>query len=646
MATTVAKMAGDLELNQGKWETGLKKATSNLTSSKRQWDRDLKSGGAAFEGLRNKLDGSVKGFINLRGAVATFLGGAGFVAITKTALDAADHIQDMSERLKLNTTAVQRYQYAAKLSALETEEFEAAIIKLNTNLAAGKLPYNDTQDALLGIANRVKNAETATQKLAIANEAFGAKMGAKVLPLLERGADGINELGNEAERLGIVLDARTIGQVADFKDQMDTLGLVISRNFQQGFLGAFIAESGQLKDIYSDPAFTEGIKNVGKVLGDFVAWILKHLPEATVVMATFAGAASGAAAGGAVGSVVPVVGTGVGAATGAVLGGGFAFAAAASKDQGVDLHKKLYGDKGSTAVITDQQKINELLENNNRLLANGADFENKRGAAAGQTYEQQKAAAEQEQKAIDAILSGLDKEIAVNKVNIDLFDDKTGALERQRREAEIMNQITSQGLNLSEKEKASLKEKLDLLQTQSETEKKLEEQKKKTEQAERDRQQAIQQFAYSFESAFEDAILDGKKLSDVIKSLAQDLLKLAIRQTITAPLMQGLGSLLPSFSFATGVSNVPYDMNARLHKGETVMTAQQSKALGQGGGTVVSINVQNNNGSAVKAQSQDNANGTDVQIMIDRAVAENMGKPGSQTAQAMQNFNNRSLTRR
>lgn len=53
-----------------------------------------------------------------------------------------------------------------------------------------------------------------------------------------------------------------------------------------------------------------------------------------------------------------------------------------------------------------------------------------------------------------------------------------------------------------------------------------------------------------------------------------------------------LGSLYSSSvkgSFATGISNVPYDMTARLHKGEAVIPASQVDNMGTSGGTVINI---------------------------------------------------------
>lgn len=53
---------------------------------------------------------------------------------------------------------------------------------------------------------------------------------------------------------------------------------------------------------------------------------------------------------------------------------------------------------------------------------------------------------------------------------------------------------------------------------------------------------AMQQFQQTFSSALENALVGGGKLSDVFKGLAEDIARLAIRQTITGPLLQSFQS--------------------------------------------------------------------------------------------------------
>lgn len=58
----------------------------------------------------------------------------------------------------------------------------------------------------------------------------------------------------------------------------------------------------------------------------------------------------------------------------------------------------------------------------------------------------------------------------------------------------------------------------------------------------------------TFASAFEDAIVEGERLSDVLNALEKDILRIITRKAVTEPLVAGLGNL---FGNATGgLSNI------------------------------------------------------------------------------------------
>ena len=59
-------------------------------------------------------------------------------------------------------------------------------------------------------------------------------------------------------------------------------------------------------------------------------------------------------------------------------------------------------------------------------------------------------------------------------------------------------------------------------------------------------QKTTNELDWAFQSAFESAILEGGKLSDVLKGLAKDIAAVFIRQSITAPLANAAGGLFSS----------------------------------------------------------------------------------------------------
>ena len=177
----------------------------------------------------------------------------------------------------------------------------------------------------------------------------------------------------------------------------------------------------------------------------------------------------------------------------------------------------------------------------------------------------------------------------------------------------------------------------------------------------------------AFSDAFEDGVLGAEKFSDVLGSLGKQIEKVLFNQLVTSPLNEffggfakdlfkggkgksgssaGIGSFfsdiydaLPSFSFATGVKNVPYDMDARIHKGESVMSAQETRSMGSGDDRIT-VNVVNNAGASVKTSTKQSDSGTELLIMVDQAVAANIANKGTQTSQALAARDQRGLTRR
>lgn len=407
MGTSAGSIFVDLLLRDAKYAQGLGRNATATEKFGRQVSTSFKQVGASI-------------------AASLTLGA--FVSLTKSTIEMASQIQDVSERLGLTTTELQRYSAAANLAGVDSALFESAITKLNSKIAAGEIGYKTTSGAIQDIADRVAAAKTNIEAASIANDAFGAKLGAKLLPYLKQGSAGIKALGDEAERLGVVIDEDTIRKTEQLGDQLDFLGKVIKGNFAQGFLSGFIDDSQKLKDVYSDPAFAQGIKDVGRALGDFVAWILRHLPEATTVLATFAGAASGAAIGGAAGSVVPVIGTGVGAAGGAIVGGVTAFGAAANK---TGMGDKLLRPNRNPAVIEDQEKINELLKKNAEYLQKGADIR----IADHEVLGQSRKAAEEQDKYLDQIYQR----------NLKYLDDVQGATFEYAESVDELDTLLSKG---------------------------------------------------------------------------------------------------------------------------------------------------------------------------------------------------------
>ena len=126
---------------------------------------------------------------------------------------------------------------------------------------------------------------------------------------------------------------------------------------------------------------------------------------------------------------------------------------------------------------------------------------------------------------------------------------------------------------------------------------------------------ATRDLGFTFASAFEDAVVGGERLSEVLKGLEQDILRILTRRLVTEPLadavtgaVRGGQSLLgdlfagaPSLQGGGIVGLVPQlapnEVPAILHRGETVRTPTQEAALARrldrgGGDTPIVVNIQ------------------------------------------------------
>lgn len=161
------------------------------------------------------------------------------------------------------------------------------------------------------------------------------------------------------------------------------------------------------------------------------------------------------------------------------------------------------------------------------------------------------------------------------------------------------------------------------------------------------------------EDALVDFVQSGKlNFTDLVNSILADLARIAIRQSIMAPLSAGLGGLmgglLPSFNyhaggivgaeggrrFVVGVNPAalpryhsgvgPGEQVAVLQKGEAVFTPGQLKALGAAvGGSGVTVNIIDRTGADISTQSRETQQGQEIDVIIDQAVAKKLGQFGS-----------------
>ena len=202
----------------------------------------------AFDSIKRGLGGltdtakSVNGVLaNLGVAVSV----AGLTAMVKSAIDTGDALDEMSQRVGVSVETLSVWKPAAEQSGVSSESFEKGLRKLSTTMLEAATGSEDaargfsavgvefknqdgtlraTDQVLLDLAERFKAMPDGAEKTALAVQLFG-KSGAELIPFLNQGRDGINELAAEMQTLGVQMSSETAAQAGNFNDALDKLKL-------------------------------------------------------------------------------------------------------------------------------------------------------------------------------------------------------------------------------------------------------------------------------------------------------------------------------------------------------------------------------------------------------------------------------------
>jgi hypothetical protein len=177
--------------------------------------------GRAIGGLGStagRVSGGLKGLAGAAGGLSGALGslvplatGAGLAAMAKGAIDAADDMNDLSQKTGVSVESLSKFQQAANASGTSIEGVGAAMIKLNRNLATGNTgaaealtslgisatnasgKLKSTDAIMLEVADKFAKMEDGARKSAAAQALFG-KSGADLIPMLNGGRKSIEDL--------------------------------------------------------------------------------------------------------------------------------------------------------------------------------------------------------------------------------------------------------------------------------------------------------------------------------------------------------------------------------------------------------------------------------------------------------------------
>lgn len=144
---------------------------------------------------------------------------AGAVAIGKSAAATGAEIDDMTQRFGISAETVQRWNYIAMQSGVETTTFTNALVKARAamsdlssgnanaatetlqNLGISARQFGSDEEMFDGIVKALANVEDKTLQTAYANELFGNKIATQLLPYINAGAEDLAKWNAEFDAM-------------------------------------------------------------------------------------------------------------------------------------------------------------------------------------------------------------------------------------------------------------------------------------------------------------------------------------------------------------------------------------------------------------------------------------------------------------
>lgn len=303
MAGVLAALRVTLSADTAAFSTGMAKARRQASTS--------------ATAIKKSLGGVAGAFGGLTGGILAGLSVGALSALTKRALDYAGGLKEVADQLGVTTKGLQELRYAASQTGVGQEELDKGLAKLTLTMgqvAAGAeaprkafaaigISVADLKgrkaDEILGrIADGLGKLPDPAQRSAVGAALMGRNF-QKLLPLLNEGSRGMDQLRQDAQDLGIVLTEEQIAHADETADKLEKLKRVLearvagvvaenAKSIENLAVSLASLATGLAKFWSQDPSKALGI--IGALGGGFIGARVGGLPGAAVgTVAGFAG---------------------------------------------------------------------------------------------------------------------------------------------------------------------------------------------------------------------------------------------------------------------------------------------------------------------------------------------------------------------
>ena len=568
MATSIGGVGIDLRLQSASFQRDMTKATQALRNETAKMRLSLRS-------LEQSAGLVTKGL----GALGIGFGIKEIASFAMRAFEAGAGLGELAEQIGVSTDALQIYQFAAVQSGVKTEELQTALMRLTRSLGEAEKgnaniikAFKDMGVSTVDVAGKALKTEQVLEQMAdayrnagnkaefAANAAeVGGRSFQKMLPILAGGKDGLDGWAASAREAGVVLDKEVIQRLDQASDRIERFWFSFRQHATRA-IAAVISAADEL-DLSKSEKELAGVNEQLQLLAKngAPAGLIRSFQEQKKTLEAYIATLKKAAA-------PPAPG-------------------------GVGIDESVFGGRGKPLNQTTepQKKFNEEIDRRIAALKEEAalvgmsaralfvETEARRAqtAAASQQVElstqrldqlraeagalfDAKTAEDARAEAMKRFTAELEADSEAWKKRAEIIDamPKSISFDLQR-EAEDLKRLTeaaqkSNKAYETEVELLDIRNKLraaglpsgdreiEQYRTLAEDVGDWKDQLKDAQDRLSDMKDASRDFAHVIGTAFEDAILEGKKFSDVLRALYMDIERIALRMFVTKPLENAL----------------------------------------------------------------------------------------------------------
>lgn len=242
-------------------------------------DRSARRAEKSILEMQRRITGSIR---DLAGVFGVGLGAGALVAFAKHSADVAAQQRNLAESVGITATEFSELNYAAIQSGIHTEELGKTLFRVNEVLEEAATKGGEaaktlakfgitaeqirsgavgTDEALKLIADKFNAMPDGIEKSALAADLLGTKLAQKLIPFLNKGSAGFEEMAKQGRNAGAVMDEITSAAVARANDKLDALGQTLQTRTIV-LLAALAEEFGLIEHTKGDKAIDEVTQSI------------------------------------------------------------------------------------------------------------------------------------------------------------------------------------------------------------------------------------------------------------------------------------------------------------------------------------------------------------------------------------------------